>query len=122
MAKKILFIDDDPDFVKAITLRLTNAGYEVISAADGIEGLEKAEKLSPDLVVLDLMLPKIGGYAVCRLLKFNEKNKSVPVIIVSAKSQDIDKEMAKKVEADDYIVKPFEWQGLLGKIKILLGE
>ena len=122
MAKKILVIDDEPRLLKAITIRLKASGYEVITGQDGAEGLEKAKSLNPDLIVLDILMPKMDGYEVCRLLKFDEKYKSIPVIMLTAKAQDIDKAMGKKVGADDYITKPFETQDLVDKVKKHLGE
>jgi len=117
MPKKILVVDDETELLKAISIRLKTCGYEVITACDGQEGLEKAKSVSPDLIVLDVLMPKMDGYEVCRMLKFDEKYKSIPVIMLTAKAQDIDKAMGKKVGADDYIIKPFETQDLIDKIK-----
>jgi len=122
MSKKILVIDDETELLKALTIRLKTSGYEVITAQDGQEGLEKAKSSNPDLIVLDILMPKMDGYEVCRLLKFDEKYKSIPVIMLTAKAQDIDKAMGKKVGADDYITKPFETQDLVDKIKKYIGE
>jgi DNA-binding response OmpR family regulator len=122
MAKKILVIDDEPELSKAIAIRLKASGYDVITAQDGVEGLEKAKSSKPDLIVLDILMPKMDGYEVCRLLKFDEKYKSIPIIMLTAKAQDIDRAIGKKVGADDYLTKPFETQDLIGKIKKYLGE
>lgn len=123
MPKKIvLVIDDEPEILSVIAKRLIVAGYEVVTAKDGVEGLTKAANLKPDIVLLDILLPKMDGYEVCRLLKFDEKNKSIPVIMLSAKTQDVDKEMGKKVNADDYVTKPFDAQDLILRIKKLTGE
>jgi DNA-binding response OmpR family regulator len=122
MPKKILVVDDETELLKALSIRLNTSGYEVITASDGQEGLEKAKSLNPDLIVLDILMPKMDGYEVCRMLKFDEKYKSIPVIMLTAKAQDIDKAMGKKVGADDYITKPFETQDLVDKIKKYLGE
>jgi DNA-binding response OmpR family regulator len=122
MPKKILVVDDETELLKALSIRLKTSGYEVITASDGQEGLEKAKSLNPDLIVLDILMPKMDGYEVCRMLKFDEKYKSIPVIMLTAKAQDIDKAMGKKVGADDYITKPFETQDLVDKIKKYLGE
>ena len=118
MPKKILVVDDETELLKAISILLKTSGYEVVTAQDGQEGLEKAKSLSPDLIVLDILMPKMDGYEVCRLLKFDEKYKSIPIIMLTAKVQDIDKAMGKKVGADDYIAKPFETQDLIDKIKM----
>jgi len=122
MARKILVVDDETELLKAISILLKTSGYEVITAQDGQEGLEKAKSLSPDLIVLDVLMPKMDGYEVCRMLKFDEKYKSIPIIMLTAKVQDIDKAMGKKVGADDYITKPFETRDLVDKIKKHLAE
>ena len=117
MSKKILVVDDEAELSKAIIIRLKTLGYEVISAQDGQEGLEKAKNENPDLIVLDILMPKMDGYEVCRMLKFDEKYKSIPIIMLTARAKDIDKVMGKKVGADDYITKPFETEELIDKIK-----
>lgn len=120
--KRILLVDDEKDLVETVTFRLEAAGYEVIPAYDGSEALEKTRREKPDLIILDLMLPKIDGYKVCRMLKFDEKYKRIPVLMFSARALDEDKKTGEEVGANAYITKPFEPQTLLGKIKELLGE
>jgi CheY-like chemotaxis protein len=122
MAKKILIADDEQDFLSLIKIRLEAAGYEVTTASDGIEALKQVEKIRPDMVILDILMPKLDGYEVCRLLKFDERYKSLPVVILSARAQDIDKEMGRLVRADAYISKPINDQDLLETIKKQLGE
>jgi len=122
MAKRILVVDDEVQLVEMVKIRLEANGYEVLSAYDGQEGLEKIRKEKPDLIVLDLMLPKLDGYKVCRMIKFDEKYKNIPIILFSARAQDSDKEMGVQVGANGYITKPFEPKVLLSKIKELLGE
>ncbi len=122
MVKKILIVDDEKDLVEVLKVRLRTAGYEVIVAHDGHEGLEMAKKQSPDLIILDLMLPKIDGYSVCRMIKFDEKYFNIPILIFSARTNESDKILAKEVGADDYITKPYEPQTLMFKIKELLKE
>jgi DNA-binding response OmpR family regulator len=121
MKKKILVVDDELAFLELITARLEASGYEVITAKDGVEGLDKAKNLNPDLVILDILMPKLDGYEVCRFLKFDEKHSGIPIIMLSAKTQEIDKEISKQVRADDYITKPFENTELLEKIRKLTG-
>jgi len=104
---KILIIDDEPDLVTMVTLRLEANGYQVIFACDGQEGLGKARNEKPDLIILDLMLPKIDGYKVCRLLKFDEKYKKIPVILFTARAQESDIKVGEDVGADAYLTKPF---------------
>ncbi len=118
--KKILLVEDEKDMAYAVTLQLEAKGYEVITASDGREGLEKARMKKPDLIILDLMLPKIDGYKVCRMLKFDSKYKDIPIIIFTARAQDSDKKTGKEVGADAYITKPFEPSALLDKIQELL--
>ncbi len=118
--KKILIIEDEKDLVETVSLRLEANDYEVISAGDGLEGLEKAKKEKPDLIILDLMLPKMDGYKVCRLLKFDEKYKKIPIIIFTACANEADKGIGKEVRADAYITKPFDSHVLLEKIRQLI--
>jgi len=120
MAKKILLVDDEPHIIMMLENRMKHAGYEVITASDGQEALTKAKKENPDLIILDLMLPKLDGYKVCRMLKFDEKYKHIPIIMLSARAQEADKKMGETVGADGYVTKPFEPQVLLGKVKELL--
>ncbi len=114
--KKILVVEDEVDLVKAIELRLTKEGFDVITSLDGEDALKKARKENPDLLILDLMLPKIDGYKVCRLLKFDQKYKNVPVIMLTARVEERDRNLGMEMGADEYITKPFEWDDLLAKI------
>ena len=120
MAKKILLVEDEPDLAATVQLRLETQGYQVSHAADGQEALNKARAEMPDLIILDIMLPKMDGYRVCRMLKFDEKYQRIPVMMFSARVQEKDREMAKECGADDYWVKPFEPEPFLAKIKELL--
>ena len=119
-AKRILVVDDEPDLIKTVRLRLEKRGYAVISAADGQEALEKARSEKPDLIILDLMLPKLSGYQVCRMLKFDEQYKNIPIIIFTARAQEQDKKTSLEVGADAYLSKPFEPEVLLDKVDSLL--
>jgi two-component system, OmpR family, alkaline phosphatase synthesis response regulator PhoP len=118
--KIILLVEDEKDMAYAVALQLEAKGYEVITANDGKEGLDKARTKKPDLIILDLMLPKIDGYKVCRMLKFDNKYKDIPIILFTARAQDSDKKTGKEVGADAYITKPFEPSVLLNKIRDLL--
>jgi len=122
MRKKILVVDDEIQLVEMLKMRLEANGYEALTAYDGREALEKVRNQNPDLILLDLMLPKMDGYKVCRMLKFDKKYKNIPIIIFTARVQESDKEKGSQVGADAYIIKPFEPQVLLSKIKELLGE
>ncbi len=120
--KKILVVDDEIGLTKVVEIRLKAAGYDVILAYDGQEGLEKAKTENPDLMILDLMLPKMDGFKVCGLLKSDARYKKIPIIIYTARVQDSDQQLGKEVGADAYITKPFDPQVLLEKIKMLLAE
>lgn len=118
--KRILLVDDEKDLVDMIKLRLEANDYEVIMAHDGQEALDKARREKPDLIILDLMIPKMDGYKVCRMLKFDEKYKNIPVILFTARAQEKDIALGKEVGGDAYITKPFDPLILLGKIQELL--
>ena len=120
--KKILVVDDEAKMIDMVKMRLEANGYDVITAYNGQEGLDKARRESPDLIILDLMLPKIDGYKVCRMLKFDEKYKNIPIILFTARAQQEDEKLGKEVGADAYITKPFEPQVLLEKIKQLTAK
>ena len=117
---KVLIIDDEPELVEMVSLRLEANDYQVISASDGQEGLDRARTEKPDLIILDLMLPKIEGYKVCRLLKFDEKYKNIPIILFTSRAQESDIKLGGEVGADAYITKPFEPDMLLAKVSELL--
>jgi len=118
--KRILLIEDEVDMVYALTLHLEAMNCEVLSAGDGQTGLDMARKEKPDLIILDLMLPKMDGYKVCRMLKFDERYKKIPIIMFTARAQDQDKKLGQEVGADVYITKPFDSKVLLDKISALL--
>lgn len=118
--KRILLIEDEVDMVYALTLHLEAMNCEVLSAGDGQTGLDMARKEKPDLIILDLMLPKMDGYKVCRILKFDERYKKIPIIMFTARAQDQDKKLGQEVGADAYITKPFDSKVLLDKISALL--
>lgn len=120
--KRILVIEDEKDMLYGLTLQLEARGYEVISASDGMEGLNKARVKNPDLVILDVMLPKLDGYKICRMLKFDDKHKDIPIILFTARAQDSDKKIGGEVCADAYITKPFEPKALLDKIEELISK
>jgi len=118
--KKILLVDDEADLVETMIYQLEAAGYQVITACDGAEGLEKAKAEKPDLMILDLMLPKMDGYKVCGLLKKDSRYSRIPIILFTARAQESDMRLGEEVGADAYITKPFESKMLLSKIESLL--
>lgn len=119
-AKKILVVDDETQLMNMVKIRLEANNYLVLTAYDGREALEKARKDKPDLIILDLMLPKMDGYKVCGLLKADARYKKIPIIMFTARAQESDKKMSEEAGAEAYITKPFESQVLLSKIKELL--
>ncbi|MDD4201894.1 MAG: response regulator [Candidatus Omnitrophica bacterium] len=121
MKNKILVVDDELDLRKLVAARLSKAGYDVIEASNGQEGLDLMKKENPDMVLLDLLMPVMDGYAVCRTAKKDETIKNIPIILFAAKlaSKTIDKEV-KELGAIDFIGKPFEAKELLEKIEKVL--
>lgn len=120
--KRILLIDDEKDLLEEMTLRLEAVGYEVLVAFDGQEGLEKAREDKPDLIQMDVLMPKMNGYQVCRELKGADETKSIPIILLTARAQESDKFLGKETGANAYITKPYEIDLLLKKMRALLGE
>jgi DNA-binding response OmpR family regulator len=118
--KKILIIEDEPELANALKIRLQAKGYKADTANDGLAGWEAVQSVKPDLVLLDLMLPVMDGYEVCRYIKGDKKTKNIPVIMLTAKSvfKDVDKGFS--VGADDYIIKPYDLDMLLKKIERLI--
>ncbi|MBN1870624.1 MAG: response regulator [Candidatus Omnitrophica bacterium] len=119
---KILLVDDETQLITMVQMRLEANGYEVITASDGQEGLEKAKSESPDLIMMDVMMPKMDGYKACGLLKNDTRYAKIPIILFTARAQQDDQEVGKEVGADAYITKPFEPPVLLAKIKELLDK
>ena len=117
---KILIVDDEADLLETIRFSLGLEGYNVLVATNGEEGLNVARQEKPDLILLDLMLPKLDGYKVCRLLKFDERYKSIPILMLTAKTQEKDKILGKETGANEYITKPFDMDELMAKIKSYL--
>jgi len=115
MKEKILIIEDEEDLVKGLKLNLAGEGYDVTWAYDGQEGLRKALEKCPDLIILDIMLPKRDGLEVCRELR--QKNMDIPIIMLTAKGGEVDKVVGLEVGADDYITKPFSIRELLARVK-----
>ncbi len=115
--KKILVVDDEIDLVETVRFPLEMEGFNVLVSYNGEDALNQARRENPDLIILDLMLPKLDGYKVCRLLKFDERYKHIPILMLTAKTQEKDKILGKETGADEYITKPFEMDDLLGKVK-----
>ncbi len=116
--KTILIIEDDTTIVMGLEAALEFHGYRIVAAANGMEGLAQLERARTDLVILDLMLPDIDGYEVCR--KIREHDRQIPIIMLTAKSQESDKLLGFQLGADDYVTKPFSAMELLARIKAIL--
>jgi len=117
---KILVVDDETNSIVTVQMQLEANGYEVISANNGEEGLEKVKNEKPDLIILDVMMPKMNGYQVCAILKHYAQSNKIPIILITGKAQDEFRELGQRVGADDFITKPFEPPILLAKIEELL--
>jgi two-component system, OmpR family, alkaline phosphatase synthesis response regulator PhoP len=120
MAKKILVVDDEPDVLKILSLRLEKTGYEVIRGKDGREALDLARQIIPDLIMLDVYMPDMNGDDVARVLKKDKDLKHIPIILISATATALDQK-AKECGADGHVTKPFEPEELMGTVKKLLG-
>jgi DNA-binding response OmpR family regulator len=120
MKPKILLVDDEPDAVELVEFNLRAAGFDVLSAADGAEALTKARNASPNLIVLDLMLPEIDGLEVCKILRRDRATAGIPIIMLTAKAAEIDRVLGLEIGADDYVTKPFSPRELILRVKKLL--
>lgn len=117
---KILVVDDEKNIRELVTFNLTKEGYKISEAEDGEQALEMLEIEQPNLVILDLMLPKIDGLEVCRKVKSNSKTMGIPIIMLTARADEIDKIIGLEMGADDYITKPFSTRELLARVKAVL--
>jgi DNA-binding response OmpR family regulator len=122
MTKKVLVIDDDPTVQRLAEYVLKKSGYEVLTAANGIEGLRKVKTEKPQLVILDVMLPGMDGFEVCDRLRKDPETAHIPVLMMSAKAQTSDDDTARNVGADEYLVKPASPSEMLRRVARLLGE
>ena len=115
MSKRILIVEDEKNIVDILSFNLTKEGYETLEAYDGQAGLQLALEQNPDLILLDLMLPKMDGFDVCRNLR--KENRSTPVIMLTAREEETDKVLGLELGADDYITKPFSMRELLARVR-----
>ena len=120
MRKKILIVDDDPDQREMIRSSLKEAGFEISTATNGVEGLEKARSGSPDLIILDVMMPKMDGFAVCVTLREDDTTASIPILMLTGLCSYISQLTGFESGATDYLVKPFESEQLVSKVEALL--
>jgi len=120
MKQKILAVDDEIDILKLLQYNLSNAGFDFISAEDGPEAIELATMALPDLIILDLMLPNMDGMEVLKVLKSNPDTRRIPVMMLTAKCEEIDRILGLELGADDYVVKPFSPRELVLRVKTIL--
>ena len=119
--KKILIIEDEPDVIDLLTLNLRKTGgFNVSTAADGAAGLRKAREEVPALIILDLMLPKMPGLEVCKILKTDPATRDIPIIMLTAKAEEIDRIVGLEFGADDYVTKPFSPREMILRIKAII--
>jgi two-component system alkaline phosphatase synthesis response regulator PhoP len=114
---KVLVVDDEEYIQHILNFSFGAEGYEVVTAADGEEALAKARNETPDIIVLDIMMPKMDGYEACRKLKSDPKTKDIPVILLTAKGRDVDRKLGSEAGADDYVVKPFSPGRLIERVE-----
>src|SRR5256714_10499541 len=118
--RKILVVEDESDVADLLTLNLRKAGFNVSTAADGASGLQKARGDKPDFIILDLMLPKMPGLEVCRALKSDPATRHIPIMMLTAKAEEIDRIVGLEFGADDYVTKPFSPREVMLRIKAIL--
>ena len=117
MRSTILIVEDDPNLLETLKYNLIKESYDVVVAADGEQALEVARKEKPDLILLDIMLPKLSGFEVCRILR---KEMNSPVLMLTAKADETDKIVGLEIGADDYVTKPFSMRELIARVRAML--
>ena len=122
MKQKILVVDDEPEAVELVEFNLKKAGYAVTTAEDGAEALKKARTQSPDLIVLDVMLPEMDGFEICKALRLDSATRRMPILMLTAKAGEIDRVLGLELGADDYLTKPYSPRELLLRIKKILAR
>jgi two-component system phosphate regulon response regulator PhoB len=120
VASKILIVEDEPDALELVEFNLKNAGFDTETATDGAAALKKARTSSPDLIVLDVMLPEVDGLEVCKILRRDPATSAIPIIMLTAKAAEIDRVLGLELGADDYVTKPFSPRELVLRIRGLL--
>ena len=122
MSKKVLVVDDEPSILLSLEFLMKQEGFEVHTAADGDEALQSIEKELPDLILLDVMMPKRDGFEVCQIIRTNPSWKEIKIIMLTAKGREVDQEKGLALGADDYVTKPFATQDLVKKVRTVLGN
>jgi two-component system phosphate regulon response regulator PhoB len=115
--ERVLIVDDDPDIRKLVSYNLTQAGFRVATAATGVAALEAVQGQPPDLIILDIMLPDLDGLEVCKKLRRQEKTRRIPIIMLTARTQEVDRVVGFELGADDYVMKPFSPRELVLRVK-----
>src|SRR5204863_2745109 len=118
--KRILVADDEPDVLQLVSSNLKNAGYNILKAEDGLSALNQARETLPSLIVLDLMLPEMSGLEVCKVLKKEAATSQIPIIMLTAKGEEVDRIVGLELGADDYMTKPFSPRELVLRVKSVL--
>ncbi len=121
MPRSILVVEDEPNIVLSLQFLMKQAGFEVRVASDGDEALKEVEKRAPDLILLDVMIPKRDGYDVCQTIRANPQWKGIYIIMLTAKGREVDREKGLSLGANDYVTKPFSTRDLTEKVKRILG-
>ncbi len=122
MAKKILIIEDDPSASRLAGYALEREGYQIVTAANGVDGMRKAQEEQPDLLILDVMLPGLDGFEICHRLRAESGSDHLPILMISAKAQESDKATGLKVGADEYLVKPADPAEVVDRVENLLAR
>ena len=122
MKKRILLVEDDPGATRLVGYTLEQEGYEVLTAPNGVEGLRKAREEEPDLLILDVMLPGLDGFELCRRLRADAQTAGLPVLMLSAKAQEIDRATGLKMGADAYLTKPADPSVIVSEVESLLAQ
>lgn len=120
--KKILIVDDEQDIVESLKFVLEGCNYNCYCAYNGEDGLKLAREIVPDLIILDVMMPRINGYKISRLLKFDKKYQNIPILMITARSQEEDKLIGEETGADEYITKPFDLDEVLSIVNKYLAS
>ena len=122
MQKKILVVEDDPDQLEVIRFTLKNAGFAVGTATNGIDAVKKAQTVSPDLIMLDVMMPELDGFAVCETLRGNPATASIPILMLTGLCSHISRLVGYESGATDYVIKPFDSEQLVTRVEKLLDQ
>src|SRR5215813_2325655 len=115
--ERVLIVDDDPDIQRLVSYNLSQAGFQVLSASTGRSALDSVQKQPPDLIILDIMMPDVDGMEVCRTLRQRENSRRIPIIMLTARSEEIDRVVGFELGADDYVMKPFSPRELVLRVK-----